>query len=179
MADKIWRDFSWELKGFIQKKVKEESLADDILQDVFIKIINNMDKVSNSRNMRQYLFGMTRNAIVDHFRNTSFMSKVDEIAEPFSEDEIESFNRTIADCCIRPFINQLPDRYQEALLKTEFDGLSQKDLAKKLNITYSAAKSRVQRGREKLKELILQCCALQTDVYGNLSGKEHKKCKCP
>lgn len=179
IADKIWNDFSDELRNFIQKKVRDESLADDILQDVFIKIINNKDKVSDSKNTRQYIYGMTRNAIVDHFRKTSYKSNIDAVAEPFSEDETTTLNKTIADCCIKPFIKQLPDKYQEALLSTEFDGLSQKDLAEKMNISYSGAKSRVQRGKEKLKELILKCCALLSDSYGNVSGVARKNCNCP
>ncbi len=56
--------------------------------------------------------------------------------------------------------------------------LSQKELAKRLNISHSGAKSRVQRGREKLKQLILECCALKSDVYGNLTGEESCQGTC-
>ena len=179
ITEKIWNDFNKELKGFILQKVRDESVADDILQDVFIKIINNEDKVSKANSLQQYIYGIARNAVYDHFRNTTYTENFDEIKEPFSEKESESLNTTIAECCIKPFIKQLPGKYQTALHKTEFEGLSQKDLAKKLNISYSGAKSRVQRGREKLKEMILNCCAYQTDIYGNLmEPEEDKNCNC-
>jgi RNA polymerase sigma-70 factor (ECF subfamily) len=50
------------------------------------------------------------------------------------------------------------------------EGLSQRELADKLGISYSGAKSRVQRGREKLKNMVLQCCEVATDKYGNVLG---------
>jgi len=87
-------------------------------------------------------------------------------------------NATIADCCIKPFIAQLPQKYQEALVKTEFENLSQKELASQLNISYSGAKSRVQRGKEKLKQLILTCCDFPSDNYGNLQAPKSMNCNC-
>src|SRR6185503_16029535 len=129
--------------------------------------------------LRQYLYGMVRNAVTDYFRIKRQDTGDLEMAENFSEEETLSLNSTIADCCIKPFINQLPADYKEALLLTEFQNISQKELAEKLNISYSGAKSRVQRGREKLKELILNCCTFQSDVYGNLIDTESKNCNCP
>ena len=174
----IWNDFNLKLKAFIVNKVKDESLADDILQEVFIKIMNNINKVSQSENMQHYIFAMARNAIYDHFRSTEPHFDYKENIPDLSEEETTSLNTTIADCCIKPFINKLPERYKEALLKTEFEDVSQKELAQTLGISYSGAKSRVQRGKEKLKGLILDCCAFQSDIYGNLQEVKNKKCDC-
>jgi RNA polymerase sigma-70 factor (ECF subfamily) len=79
---------------------------------------------------------------------------------------------------VKPFIQKLAPNYRDALLITEFQNISQKELAQKLNISYSGAKSRVQRGKEKLKELILNCCLVQTDTYGNVLNGEDKDCAC-
>ena len=78
-------------------------------------------------------------------------------------DETQKFSR-----CIIPMIKTLPDKYKEALEMSEIEGVSQKEMAKKLNISYSASKSRVQRGREKLKEILIECCEIKTDKYGNV-----------
>jgi RNA polymerase sigma-70 factor, ECF subfamily len=175
----IWADFHKELKAFIINKTRNSADADDILQEVFLKIIRNIDKVNRAENLRQYLYGIVRNTINDYFRNGKPFADDKEIEEKFTEEEAQSLNATIADCCIKPFINMLPDNYREALLITEFQDISQKELAEKLNISYSGAKSRVQRGKEKLKELILNCCAYQSDKYGNLINPENKDCGCP
>lgn len=174
----IWTDFHKELKGFIYNKTRNSADTDDILQEVFIKIIRNIDKVNQSENLRQYLYAIVRNSINDYFRSRKNITSDTEIPEQFSEVETQSLNTTIAECCIKPFINKLSDNYKEALLITEFQAVSQKELAEKLNISYSGAKSRVQRGKDKLKELILNCCAYESDVYGNLISKSENNCGC-
>lgn len=174
----IWTDFHKELKGFIYNKTRNSVDTDDILQEVFIKIIRNIDKINQSENLRQYLYGIVRNAINDYFRSRKNTTSDIETSEQFSEIETQSLNTTIAECCIKPFINKLSNNYKEALLITEFQNVSQKELAEKLNISYSGAKSRVQRGKDKLKELILNCCAYESDVYGNLISKSENNCGC-
>jgi RNA polymerase sigma-70 factor (ECF subfamily) len=172
----IWTDFHKELKAFILNKTRNTVDTEDILQEVFIKIIRNIDKVNQAENLRNYLYGIVRNAINDYFRNRKQVIDNSEIEEKLTEEETQSLNITIAECCIKPFINKLPENYREALLITEFQDISQKELAEKLNISYSGAKSRVQRGKEKLKELLIQCCAYKSDVYGNILGKENCDC---
>lgn len=81
--------------------------------------------------------------------------------------EEENFTKE-ATVCIRSTIKRLPEKYREALELTEFQGLSQKELSEKLGISYSGAKSRVQRGRGKLKQLLEGCCHIEADRYGNI-----------
>ena len=175
----IWHSFHKELRRFVTSKVGNITDADDILQNAFVKIIENSDKVNKANNLKQYLYGIVKNATADHFRKKKPTSV--EISEQikFTEQEEQSLNTTISNCCIRPFIEQLPAKYKEALLIAEFENVSQKELAKQLGISYSGAKSRVQRAREKLKQTILNCCALESDVYGNLMAPEKDNCNCP
>lgn len=178
ITENIWNDFYKELKSFTLKKVKNEDIANDILQDVFLKIIANSDKITNATNLRQYIYGITRNATVDHFRKAGRVTHIENEYSLISEEETESLNATIADCCMKSFIAQLPEKYRQALIRTEFEEVSQKDLAIELSISYSGTKSRVQRGKEKLKELILSCCDFPSDSYGNLQSAESKNCNC-
>ena len=173
----IWTSFHTELKAFTLNKTKSSADTDDILQEVFIKIMRNFNKVSQASNLKQYLYGIVRNSINDYFRSQQFDNKDNYIPENISEDEIHSLNATIANCCLKPFINKLPEIYREALIASELGNISQKELARKLNISYSGAKSRVQRGKEKLKELLLDCCSYQVDSYGNILEEKSNKCK--
>ena len=174
----IWTHFHKELKVFIMNKTRNSTDTEDILQEVFIKIIRNINKINQAENLRQYLYAIVRNAINDYFRNKKKLVYNTSIEERISEEETQSLNTTIAECCIKPFINKLPNHYREALLMTEFQNISQKDLAERLNISYSGAKSRVQRGKEKLKALILNCCSYQSDKYGNIVDTKSKNCGC-
>jgi RNA polymerase sigma-70 factor (ECF subfamily) len=175
---KIWTEFQVEIKRFILNKTRNQADTDDILQEVFVKIIRHFEKVNQAKNLRQYLYGIVRNAITDHYRKKVYTTTEENLTGELTEEESHNLNETLADCCIKPFIQKLPEKYRNALLLSELEGFSQKKLAGQLNISYSGAKSRVQRGREKLKELILACCAVESDRYGNLIEVEKKNCIC-
>lgn len=174
----IWENFHTELKAFIQNKTRNAADTDDILQDAFMRIIRNWDKVNQSENLRLYLYGIVRNTLYDHFNQQKKVLDTAELTEVLTTEEDQSLNATVADCCIKPFIHKLPEQYREALLMTEFQDVSQKKLAEQLGISYSGAKSRVQRGKEKLKELLIACCPYKSDVYGNLLSSETNNCNC-
>jgi RNA polymerase sigma-70 factor (ECF subfamily) len=174
----IWTEFQAELKRFILNKTGNKADTEDILQEVFLKIIRHIDKVNDAENLRKYLYGIVRNTINDHFRKNRNTITGSALQDELTQEEEHNLNETIAACCIKPFIDQLPQKYKEALTLAEFQNISQKDLARKLEISYSGAKSRVQRGRKKLKEFILDCCAYESDSYGNLLEPESKNCNC-
>ena len=174
----IWDNFHKELRAFIQNKTRNHADTDDILQDAFVRIIRNWNRVNQSENLRLYLYGIVRNTIYDHFKHKSKVFESTSIEEVFTDEEVQNLNATVADLCVKPFINKLPDHYREALLLTEFQDISQKDLAVKLGISYSGAKSRVQRGKEKLKELLLGCCPYKSDSYGNIILNKKNNCSC-
>ena len=81
--------------------------------------------------------------------------------------------------CVRPMIERLPEPYREALLLSEMEGMTQSAVAERLGISTSGAKSRVQRGREQLKAMILQCCHVDLDRRGNvLEYRQREDCRC-
>jgi RNA polymerase sigma-70 factor (ECF subfamily) len=65
-------------------------------------------------------------------------------------------------------ISTLPAPYRDALVLTEFEGLTQKEMAERLGISLSGAKSRVQRGREQLKRMLLERCQFEFDRLGRI-----------
>jgi len=174
----IWTGFHQELKAFIRNKVRNQADAEDILQDVFVKILSNSARVSQARHLQQYIYGIVRNAIADYFRKKKNTHAFADASAELTAEESDTLNASVAECCIKPFINKLPPHYREALLLTEIQNMPQKELASRLGISYSGAKSRVQRGKEKLKDYILNCCAYESDSYGNLSGKKEDNCAC-
>jgi RNA polymerase sigma-70 factor, ECF subfamily len=173
-SEKIWLLYSKELKGFILSKVKDRTISDDLLQDVFLKLHLNINKLKDETKIRQWLFSITRNVINDHFRKEKFKMDPGELnANETSSNANEQLSK-----CMYPHINRLPLKYKEAITKVEFENYSQLRLAKELNISYSGAKSRVQRAKELLKTYFQQCCRVSADKYGNIisfSGKHQCK----
>lgn len=72
----------------------------------------------------------------------------------------------------------LPEKYKQAILLTEFHNVTQKELAAKMSISIAGAKSRVQRGRKMLKDMLLSCCYFEFDRLGNVIDYTHKKTEC-
>jgi RNA polymerase sigma-70 factor (ECF subfamily) len=69
---------------------------------------------------------------------------------------------------VAPFVASLPSPYRAALTLTELEGLTQKEAAEMLGVPLSTMKSRVQRGRERLREIFDACCEISLDARGSV-----------
>ena len=171
-------EFQNELRVFIRSKVKDYDISNDILQDVLLKIYQNYSKLKKKESLKSWLYQIARNAIIDHYRKAKFSGDLpSEIMHESISENTESEEQLLN--CLQPFIHQLPDKYKEALLQTDLGGLSQKEYAQKTGLSYSGAKSAVQRARTKLRHLFEQCCQIEADKYGQiLSYQQHNSCAC-
>ncbi len=165
-----WLTLQPKLERFIYSKVKSEAETHDILQEVFIKAYTHFDSLKDIEKIPQWVFSITRNE-VNAFFNTQ--KKTQQFLPDVSVEE-NHLNEHFEDC-ITGFVDSLPPKYSKAVRLSDIENISQKEVAKKLDISYSGAKSRVQRGREKLKTLMEQCCTIQHDNYGNIIDYEPKK----
>lgn len=164
-TEKIWNDFNKELYNFIKKRVRNKDIADDLLQDVFEKIHLKLSTLKNSDKLMSWVYQITRNSILDYYRRSRHFEEIPENLEESTDSAI--YNQDFI-TCLKPMLNHLPEKYREALNMTELGGLSQKEFAEKCGISYSGAKSRVQRGRHMLADLFRECCKVSTDKYGNI-----------
>ena len=177
-TQKIWEDFSRRLKLFIQKRVQNELDAEDILQDVFYKIQTHLHQLRDEDRLEFWLYRITRNAIHDFYRRQNIrIESADDLEEVMDESTPSESVEEIG-ACLKPMINLMPKKYSQALILTEFEGLTQKAMAEELNLSWSGAKSRVQRGRARLKEMLLAGCNLEFDHLGNLSECWPKVTQC-
>jgi len=168
----IWKEFHKELEGFIFSYTKDREITKDILQDIFVKIQNNIASLKDETKLSSWIYQIARNAINDYFRKLKPGFEINDYGT--AEEEAMLDNEEL-EKCLRPFINQLDYKYKEAIILTEFNGLTQKQLAQKLNITYSGAKSRVQRAKKHLRNLFMDCCTIKSDTYGNIVEYEPKR----
>jgi RNA polymerase sigma-70 factor, ECF subfamily len=163
--DQIWRDYHEGLLGFIRRRVGAADLAEDVLQDVFVKAHSRLDTLANADRIQSWLYQIARNTIIDYHRARKSAEPLpDEVAEQLEHDNDEEW-RALGKCVL-PMIETLPEGYRDALLLSEIDGLPLKEVAERLNLSLPGAKSRVQRGRERLKRAFLDCCHLKFDCRG-------------
>lgn len=171
----IWNAMQDKLKSFVFKHIKDRAITDDIVQDVFLKVHTNVSRLKESDKLVGWIFQITRNTITDYFRDQ---------AKPVDSRDInwDSEINTLNDCvvnCLLDMMNDLPEKYREALELTEVRNLSQLEVAKELGISYSGAKSRVQRARQMLKVKMDTAYRLKFDTYGNVTMCENRlPCGC-
>ncbi|HMQ68369.1 MAG TPA: RNA polymerase sigma factor SigZ [Ignavibacteria bacterium] len=180
--ESIWKNFNRELFNFILSKVKDRDAAKDILQETFIKIQKNIHSLKDDKSLKFWIYRITYNSIIDYFRSKKILKEFDDNSENTAQSDSDGLNENnlkLSECVV-PFINKLPPIYKEALTLTEFENYSQLELADHLGISYSGAKSRVQRAKVKLKELFEDCCNISYDKYGNIieyhSRTDKKSC---
>lgn len=164
----IYQQFGRQLHNIVCKKVGHHHDCHDIMQEVYLKVLLNINKVEQADNMAAYLVTLTNNTVVDHFRKAKPVAHTEIVDNIITGDALKDQSLQLADCCLRPMIESLPDIYRDALIITELEGMKLKYYAEKVGISLSNAKVRVQRGKEKLKEIIMQCCGYEFDKYGNI-----------
>jgi RNA polymerase sigma factor, SigZ family len=183
-TEKIWEEFSSALRSYISHRVSNSSQIEDILQEVFIKIHSNIDTLKDNAKIRGWVYQITRNTIIDYYRKQTI--KLEDIDDFFLENEVAENNinnwielepaQKVA-AGLKEMIADLPEKYSQALYLVEFEGITQVELAKKLGISVSGAKSRVQRGRQLLKDSLMKCCHFELDRYGTIINI-HPICCC-
>ena len=174
-TEKVWEEFNTGLKHFILKRVLDEPCAEDILQDVFLKIHTHIGSLKESDKLQGWIYQIARNAITDYYRTHKFTPDIPEV--PYVPED--PFDDVVSDLLpyVKKLVDGLPPHYRQALILTEYEGLTQRELAEKLGISVSGAKSRVQRARAKLKQQLLECCHFQFDSLGRIIDYE-PNCDC-
>lgn len=176
--EKMWNNYNIKLKNYIKKRVHNRQDADDILQNVFCKISSNIINLNETDKFQAWMYTIARNSIIDFYRKqkTEYVYDLsDDIIEKVADESNE--NEEIAQC-VKSMIVDLPEKYKEAIILTEFQNLTQKELGERAGLSESGAKSRVQRARIKLKNTLLDCCQLEFDGFGNIVNYSHKSDNC-
>jgi RNA polymerase sigma-70 factor (ECF subfamily) len=175
----LWQEFHDRLYRFIQQRVKNPADADDILQEVFLRIHYRLSTVRDRDRLVSWMFQIARHAVIDHYRASSKRWDVAteqelELAVNPDEEDSATLNQELA-TCLQPMLQALPSTYQEALRLVELEGMTQKAAAERLGLSLSGAKSRVQRGRQQLRAMLLQCCEIERDRLGNVLDYQLKQ----
>ncbi|MBG6130705.1 RNA polymerase sigma-70 factor (ECF subfamily) [Aquimarina sp. EL_43] len=166
--ENIWEEHKKPLLNFIKTRVDDNNIGEDIVQDVGIKLHTALYKNQEINNYKSWLFQVARNTIADYYRKnkipTTIIKDQPEIAET-------SMSGTCV-CDLSGFViqNYLPKQYADALYLSDIEQKPQKEIAKILDLSLTATKSRIQRGRKKLKELVTDCIEISYNNKGQITG---------
>ncbi len=173
----VWDQYSRRLLAFIRGRVWDDAEAEDILQQVFIRVHRHLCCRPDWNKPEGWFYQIARNLIIDHYRRRREMVEIPE-SLPTEPDWPEEDLEAALALSLTEMVNELPEPYRQALVLTEYQGLSQKQLAESQGISLSGAKSRVQRAREKLRDMLLRCCHFEFDRRGRIVDYYKRCCGC-
>ena len=170
-TEQIWREFSERVSSHLLRKIRNKGDVDDLMQDIFTKIHTHLPHLRERQKLSSWIYRIADNTLVDYYRKspgreTEFdeNKNVQEMTE--GEDPLSGIEG-----CLEAFIARLPIKYRVPLVMSDVEGKSQKDIAEELNMSCSGIKSRVQRGREMIKDMFVECCKLSVGKDGKLTGE--------
>jgi len=185
-GEEIWKQVHERLRSFIAKRVADEAEADDLLQEVFVRVHRHLDQVKEPDRLVAWIFQITRNAIIDYYRSPGRRREISVgLVDDWEGDGANSIEepddtaKTELSACLRPMIERLPEDYRQAIELVELDGLTQKEAAQRMGLSLPGMKSRVQRGRKQLKVLLEDCCLIELDGRNGVIDFEHRRPDAP
>jgi len=179
-TQELWKIYHNQLLGFISSKVSDKETAKDILHEVFIKIHTNLQNLEDPIRLRSWIYQITRNTIIDYYRSKKSNEEVPEWVLNDEKMDVDEEIQEELSLCLGYLIAKLPQKYKTAIQISEIEGKTQQELAEYEHITLSGAKSRVQRGRNILKDMIFNCVDFelnQSEKIVDLKIKDEKNCK--
>ena len=128
-----------------------------------MKIYKSCCSENEIKNSRSWLYQIAHNTVIDYLKQESkFVDEVTEMLEADKNNTYEDVEEFVA-----PLIKLLPEKYATPLLLSDIEGINQIEVSKKMNLSLTATKSRIQRARKLLKEKIIECSNLEINAKGN------------
>lgn len=154
-----------EFLAFLQKRLGDRALAEDILQEAFVRGLHKLGTLESAESAIAWFYRILRNAVIDHHRRRA---SGDKRLEAFALEldqhiEAEGDVRGAVCRCVGALAGTLKPEYAEALRRVEIDGLAMKDYATEAGITSNNAAVRVFRAREALRKQVTRSCGTCAD----------------
>ena len=176
----IWSEFSGQIRRHLLAKVRNESDADDLMQEIFVKIHRHAGELRDRDKLAPWIRRIVSNTVIDYYRKGGAPEvELDEEKTASGENGGDDDTLTCAIKCLNVFVSRLPDNYREALLLADVEGEKQKEAAERMGISYSGFKSRVQRGRAMIKDMFVGCCIDSLGADGKLNPCFNRNDDCP
>ncbi|MBS1207706.1 MAG: sigma-24 (FecI-like) [Proteobacteria bacterium] len=162
---RAWEAHERGLRGWLIHQVHDKAIAEDLLQDVFLKALRQGERFCSIENARAWLFEVSRNTLADHLRRTRETVALPE--DMSIEDEVSPPVDGLTACLPR-VLAELSPADREAIIRCDIEGMSQAEFAERLGISLPGAKSRVQRARLRLKAQLASACQVSFDEQGKV-----------
>jgi RNA polymerase sigma-70 factor (ECF subfamily) len=161
-----WTAHEPELRGWLRRRLANPAEADDLLQDLFLKALRQGERFCSVHNARAWLFEVARNRLADYLRVERNMV---ELPDDLPDYVVETEAVDTLTACLPRVLSELSAQDREAITLCDLQGMAQADFAAARGLSLSAAKSRVQRARQRLRAQMSQVCQVQLDEAGHVA----------
>jgi RNA polymerase sigma-70 factor (ECF subfamily) len=172
-ASTMWEEFAAPLRAFVARRVPPGIEPDDVVQEVFLRVVRHLPALRDAERLEAWLYQIARNALRDAMRVRQRRDlRTDALdVEPPAASDVEDVPAAEAELapCLTGMVARLPEPYRTAMDLTSREGLTQAEAAKRAGVSVSGMKSRVQRARDQLKQMLVRCCEVAVDSRGGVS----------
>ena len=181
-TERVWGELHTNIHRFVSRRVRQVADVDDIVQRIFLQVHRSLPTLREADRLHAWIYQVTRRAIADHYRAPVHRHEVpagaalDDVPDDLPEagrvgEDEPSVLRELA-ACLQPLLADLALVDQGALRLVEVDGQTQVEAARRLGLSVSGMKSRVQRARRRLRSAVEACCRVEVDRRGGLIAYE-------
>jgi len=178
--DSTVAEFSARLRAFVRRRVRDDATADDLTQETLLKVFRSREALRDGQRLEAWLYRIARRTLSDHYRRARPSEQIPAAITAEPPDEIAGLRQAVL-VSTRRFLEDLPVAYREPVRLAELEGLPLAKIALRLELSLTAVKSRVRRGRAMLKKKLQDCCRFEFDRHGKIIGYERRRpqdCAC-
>jgi RNA polymerase sigma-70 factor (ECF subfamily) len=174
-------DFAVRLRRFIRRRVPDDATADDLTQETLLKVYRSRSSPPEAGRLEAWIYRIARNTLIDYYRRRRPSEELPEALADEPADDIAELRASVI-ASMRCMLGDMPERYREPVRLAEIEGLPLAKIALRMDLSLTAVKSRVRRGRAMLKKRLQQCCRFEFDRMGKVIGWESRtrcsSCSC-
>jgi RNA polymerase sigma-70 factor (ECF subfamily) len=172
-TEAVWLAFQGQLRAFVARRISRSADVEDIVQWVFLRLHQNLHALRQTDRVHAWLYRTARRAVADYYRERARgrelpsggaldLEPLTRDGERASENEDADFQQVAADC-LAPLVEALPAPYRDAIVLADLHGIRLAEAARSAQVSVSGMKSRVQRGRKRLQQLLADSCRIALD----------------
>ena len=163
---RAWRAHEGELRAYLRHRAGSHELAEDLVQEVFVKALRHRAAFCALDNPRAWLFAVARHALIDQLRVLHPSEPLPDDLQDDTCDGIEAID-ALAECI--PKVMQTLSAADAAILKAcDLDGQTVAEFAQAHALSLPAAKARLLRARQRLRAGLITDCAVRFDEVGKV-----------
>jgi len=176
--ESVYKEFQPKIHRYLSNLICEDC-ARDLSQTVFLKISRSLDDFREESSLSTWIYRIATNTAHDHSNSSltrqkvseqlcDYDSSIDDLPDSGSQGADSEYIRREMSDCIRGVVDQLPQNYRTVLLLSEFEELTNFEIAEILNINIDTVKIRLHRGRTALRKALACQCTLYHDERNEL-----------